>query len=121
VPEFIELVDRYIASFNETDPTRRRQLVEQLYTEDAAYVDPRAEVRGPAQIDAFLAAAQQQLPGFAFTLGGDVDAHHSQARFHWHATAPGADEPAVVGFDVLVAEDGKVRSVYGFIDKAPVA
>jgi hypothetical protein len=54
-----------------------------------------------------------------FSLGGDVDAHHNQARFNWYATPPGDSEPAYIGFDVLVAADGRVQSVYGFLDKTP--
>ena len=33
----------------------------------------------------------------------------------------GASEPAYVGFDVLVTDDGRVRNVYGFLDKTPSA
>src|SRR5437763_141393 len=35
-----ELVDRYIASWNETDAGRRRDLVAGVWTENASYVDP---------------------------------------------------------------------------------
>ncbi len=121
MPDFQQLVERYIESFNETDPARRGALIEQLYTPDAGYVDPQVELAGREQIDAFIGAVQQQCPGYAFAVGGPVDAHHSQARFTWHATAPGEAEPAFVGFDVLVASDGRVENVYGFIDRAPVA
>ena len=118
---FDELAERYIASFNEADPARRRALIEQLYTEDGGYTDPQVEVQGREQIDAFIAAVQDQFPGWRFSLGGEVDAHHHQARFQWHATAPGAEDPAFIGFDVLVADDGRVRQVYGFLDKVPAA
>ena len=50
----------------------------------------------------------------------DADAHHNQARFQWHAGP--ADAPdRYVGFDVILAEDGRIRNVYGFMDAAPVA
>ncbi len=43
-----------------------------------------------------------------------------QARFQWHAGP--ADAPdAYIGFDVIVTEDGRIRSVYGFMDSAPAA
>ena len=48
-----------------------------------------------------------------------LDAHHNQARFQWHATAPDGTEPAYIGFDVLVTDKGRVRNVYGFLDKVP--
>jgi hypothetical protein len=118
---FDDLVQRYIAGFNETDPERRRSLVAQLYTEDAEYTDPQVQLKGRDQIDAFIAGTQEAFPGYAFSLGGDIDAHHAQARFNWYAMPAGESEPVFVGFDVLLADDGHVRSVYGFIDKAPAA
>jgi hypothetical protein len=118
---FNDLVNRYIATFNETDPERRRRLIGDLYTATARYTDPQVELEGTDQIEAFIAGTQEHFPGYAFSLGGDIDAHHGQARFNWLATAPGQSEPAYIGFDVLVAEDGRVSSVYGFIDKAPAA
>jgi hypothetical protein len=35
-----EFAQRYIDTWNETDPSARRAAVDQLYTEDARYVDP---------------------------------------------------------------------------------
>jgi hypothetical protein len=113
------LVDRYIATWNETDPHRRRALIADVYTDTAGYTDPLVAVRGRDAIDQFVAAAQAQFAGLQFSLGGGVDAHHDQARFTWHLGAPGADEPVVIGFDVAVFDDGRVQEVYGFIDKAP--
>src|SRR2546421_12993499 len=60
------------------------------------------------------------IPGVTFTLGGPIDAHHNQARFQWHA-GPAAAPDSYVGFDVIVAEDGRIRNVYGFMDAAPAA
>jgi SnoaL-like protein len=116
---FEQLASRYIETFNEADPARRRAALQELYTNDAAYVDPHHELTGPAQIDEFIAATQERFPGYRFTLGSPVDAHHDQARFNWNATAPGDTEPAYVGFDVIVADDGRVCNVYGFMDRAP--
>jgi hypothetical protein len=115
------LIDRYIDSWNETDPHRRRALIAQVYTENANYTDPLVAVRGHDAIDQFVAAAQSQFAGLHFSLGGGVDAHHDQARFTWHLGAPGAEEPVVIGFDVAVFDDGRLRDVYGFIDKAPLS
>jgi hypothetical protein len=113
------LVDRYIASFNETDPHRRRDLIKHLYTSDCGYTDPNVELSGHKEIDEFVAAVQSNFRGYLFSLGGPVDAHHDQARFNWLATAPAASEPAYVGFDVIIAADGQIQQVYGFIDHTP--
>ena len=114
-----EIVQRYIASWNETDPERRRKLVDELWDDQASYIDPLAEAHGRDAIDAVIAAAQAQFPGFVFTLNGPVDAHHQQARFTW-ALGPDDADPVVIGFDVaVVAEDGRLRTVLGFLDQVP--
>jgi hypothetical protein len=50
-----------------------------------------------------------------------VDAHRNQARVQCGATAPGEAEPAYVGFDVLVTDNGRVRNVHGFLDNVASA
>jgi SnoaL-like domain len=114
------LVTHYLEAFNETDSDRRRELLEMLCTSDCTYTDPNVDLHGAEQLDGFIAQTQERFPGFTFTLGGPIDAHHSQARFQWHAGPDGAPDD-YVGFDVIVAEDGRIRSVYGFMDAAPAA
>jgi hypothetical protein len=115
-----EIVERYLAAWNETDAVKRRSLVDGLWAADARYTDPLADAHGRAEIDGLIGAVQQQFPEFVFTLGGAVDAHHDQARFSWHLGPAGAAEPVVIGFDVAVLDgDGQIRSVYGFLDKVP--
>jgi SnoaL-like domain len=113
------LAQRYIDSWNEADGQARRALLDELYTPDARYTDPLVDARGRDQIDATIGGAQQQFTGLVFSLGGPVDSHHEIARFQWHLGAPGSAEPAVVGFDVVVAQDGRLHRVYGFLDKVP--
>ncbi len=115
-----EIIEKYIACWNETDPQRRRALIDEVWAVGATYTDPMAELRGRAEIDAGVAGAQQMFPGMVFTLAGPVDAHHNQARFTWHLGPEGAAEPLVIGFDVAIADDnGQLRSVHGFLDKVP--
>ena len=114
------LVTHYLETFNERDADRRRGLLEALYTPECTYTDPQVDLHGPGQIDDFIEQTQERFPGVTFTLGGPIDAHHNQARFQWHA-GPAEVPDAFIGFDVIVAEDGRIRSVYGFIDAAPAA
>lgn len=114
-----EIAERYIASWNETDPRRRRELVDELWADGASYVDPLSEAHGREEIDRMIGAVQGQFPGLVFGLTGPVDAHHRQARFSW-TLGPKDGEPVVIGFDVAVAtEDGRLTSVLGFLDKVP--
>ena len=116
-----EIIERYIASWNETDPEVRRGLVEELWAADGAYTDPMADVRGRDAIDGLIGAVQQQFPGLVFTLGAPADANHDQARFSWHL-GPAGGEPVVIGFDVAVLDPaGQITNVLGFLDKVPAA
>ncbi|HEV8246928.1 MAG TPA: nuclear transport factor 2 family protein [Polyangiaceae bacterium] len=114
-----QIVSKYLNAWNETDDTRRRVAVAALCTDDCEYTDPLASVRGPSALDQLIAGVQHQLPGFKFSLAGKVDSHHDQARFAWQAAPEGAPEPVVVGFDVILLAAGRIRSVYGFLDKVP--
>jgi len=114
-----EQIERYLATWNETDAGKRRALIDELYAEEASYVDPMAEAHGREAIDATIAAVQAQFPGLVFTLAGPIDAHHRQVRFTC-GLGPEDAEPLVVGFDVAVCdEDGRLTSVHGFLDKVP--
>jgi hypothetical protein len=116
-----DLAERYIATWNETDPAARRLLVDDLWAKDGSYTDPLVAVEGREAVDATLAAVQGQFPGLVFTLGGPVDAHHDIARFTWEL-GPQGGEALVIGFDVLVADaDGRIAQVHGFLDKVPSA
>ncbi|MET9022576.1 nuclear transport factor 2 family protein [Actinopolymorpha sp. NPDC004070] len=117
--DFTELVERYIATWNETDPAARRAGVEAVLAEDGTYTDPLVDVAGHDAFDATIAAVQAQFPGLEFRLGGGVDTHHDIARFTWELGLAGG-EALVVGFDVAVrGEDGRIRAVLGFLDKVP--
>lgn len=113
------LIDRYVDCWNQTDPEARAKAVADLWTEDATYTDPLADVTGHAGIAAVIEAAQGMFPGLVFSAGEVYDAHHHIARFTWHL-GPEGGEPVAIGFDVAeLAEDGRIRKALGFLDKVP--
>jgi hypothetical protein len=114
-----ELIERYLSTWNERDPRRRRAELDAIWTARARYVDPLVDVEGRDAIDQTIAGAQRQFPGLTFRLAGPVDAHHNLARFTWELGGDGA-EPVVVGFDVL-SDDGRLDAVHGFLDQVPTA
>jgi hypothetical protein len=112
------IVDGYIAMWNETDPERRRSIIEQTWTDDATYVDPQAEVSGADGLDALVAAVQEQFPGHRFVLASGPEGHHDRARFTWQLVSESGDAVAT-GLDVaVVADDGRLREVTGFLEAA---
>ena len=116
-----DLAVRYLAAWNETDPTARAAALEDLFTDDVTYTDPLVSVAGRQALDATIAAVQQQFPGFVFRPAGPADAHHDQVRFTWDLGQPGEEAP-VSGFDVAVVDGtGRIRTVLGFLDRVPAA
>ena|SRR5579859_4523895 len=114
------LVAGYLAVWNETDEAARAAKIAATFTQEVEYTDPLAGVRGHAELGALIGAAQAQFPGMRFRLAGPPDAHHDLVRFTWEL-ADGGGEALVVGSDVvLVAEDGRIGVVAGFLDRVPV-
>ncbi|GAA2588265.1 nuclear transport factor 2 family protein [Actinomadura fulvescens] len=114
-----DLVERYLAAWNETDAAARRALLAEVFAADAEYTDPLVSVRGVDGLDATIAAVQGQFGGLVFSPGGPADAHHNLARFTWHL-GPEGGEPVVIGFDVaVIGDDGLISNVHGFLDKVP--
>jgi SnoaL-like domain len=117
-----EMVERYIAAWNERDPRKRRELVARAYTEDANYTDPHRTGNGHDGISAMIAAVQEHFAGYSFRLKSDVDAHNDRARFQWEAGGTPDAPLHFVGTDfALVASDGRLKSVTGFADEMPGA
>jgi ketosteroid isomerase-like protein len=112
-----ETVDAYIAAWNEGVPERRRALVAQAFAEDATYVDPMMSGAGAEQLDAMIAAAQQQFPGHRFVLQAGPDVVAGHVRFAWRLE-PTAGGPAVaIGQDfATVRPDGRLGEVIGFLE-----
>jgi hypothetical protein len=118
MPDTEALVESYIAMWNETDPGRRRALVADTVTGDASYVDPVMSGDGIDGIATMIAGAQEQFPGHRFALVSGPDTHHDRIRFSWSLARDG-DEPIAVGVDfVTLADDGRMRSVTGFLEPA---
>jgi SnoaL-like domain len=116
MPDTDTTIATYIEMWNESDPERRRELVAQAVTADARYLDPLMAGEGVDGITAMIGGAQQQFPGHRFALHAGPDAHHDRVRFSW-SLAPDGGEPVAIGTDfATVGEDGRLRSITGFLD-----
>ncbi|WP_225825433.1 nuclear transport factor 2 family protein [Streptomyces naphthomycinicus] len=115
-------VARYFDAWNAAGPQELAKAVAVAWSEDGGYTDPLADVSGHDGIAAVIAAAHEQFPGFAFRPSGTVDGHHDTARFSWELVSEADGSAPVAGFDVITLdEDGRIRSVLGFLDRVPAA
>lgn len=114
--EAASIASRYIAAWDEPDAARRRALIAAAFTPEATYVDPMMSNAGHDGLDAMIGAVRQQFSGLRFKLHGKQDGHNDVVRFSWALAADGA-EPVAIGTDiVVVAADGRISSVTGFLD-----
>jgi hypothetical protein len=115
------LVQHYFAIWNETDASRRRELIAQTWADDARYIDPMMRSEGHAGIDAMIQGVQQNFPGHRFRQIKATDAHNSHVRFAWEL-APAGGPVVVAGTDfATIGADNRLQSVIGFLDLAPAA
>lgn len=114
----VNLAAAYIAAWNETDPARRRALIEKTFTGDVSYVDPVMAGDGHDGVDGLIAGVHQRFPGFRFTLLDGANGYGDHLRFSWELGPEGADAP-IQGSDVMIMENGRIVKVIGFLDRVP--
>jgi SnoaL-like domain len=112
-------VDTYVASWNETDPARRRAAIAEAWSASGTYRDPVMTSDGHAGVDAMLAGVQAKFPGFVLRRISKIDHHNDAVRFAW-SLGPASGPSVVEGVDFCtLGTDGRLASVFGFIDKMP--
>jgi hypothetical protein len=119
VPDLTQSIADYIASWNETDPSRRAELIASAWQEDGRYVDPLTDVHGREQIALMIAAVQQQLPGAMMSLVDELRSHHDVAAFRWQL-GPADGPPLFTGLDFALFDTaGRLLQISGFWDPQP--
>jgi len=113
------IIDAYVASWNETDPAKRKSALAASCAAGASYRDPVMVSDGQAGLDAMLAGVQAKFPGFVLKRISKVDSHNGAVRFAW-SLGPASGPSVVEGVDfATLSADGKLASIVGFIDKMP--
>lgn len=114
-----QVAQSYINAWNETDDQKRRELIAQVWTENATYLDPMMQGQGHTNIDALIQGVHAQFPGHRFRCAGKIEQVGHFVRFSWHL-APEQSDALVGGTDFCTLSlDGRLQSVTGFLDFAP--
>jgi hypothetical protein len=101
---------------NEPGAERRRAIIAETWTDDASYLDPIMEGRGPRRHRRHGGGGQRQFPGHRFELTAG-DAHHDRVRFAWRLVGANGGEPVAAGVDfATLGDDGRLRAVTGFLE-----
>lgn len=114
------LVQRYVAIWNEPNEDVRRARIAELWTEDGAHYASTLEARGHAAIAERIARTFERFvkPGdFRFRALDGVDAHHDSLKFYWAMVPVEGGLAQTVGSDFfLLDEHGLIRADYQFIE-----
>src|SRR5260370_41397425 len=103
----------------ENDAGRRRAAIDEMWTEDGVFYDPKTGVhRGRDEIDRVAGAIRATHPDFRYQPIAEPEELGNGGRIQWVSGSPG-EAPAYAGTDFIIARDGRIATVYLFFDKLP--
>jgi hypothetical protein len=103
--------------FGENDPARRRAAIDEIFTEDCVFYDPKGGVyRGRDEIDRIAGAIKATHLDFRYQPIAEPEEVGNGGRVQWVSGRPD-EAPAYAGTDFIIARDGRIAAVYLFFDK----
>ena len=119
MPDHIhELLHRNLQGvFGESNAVRRRAAIEDLYTEDCVLYAPPGVFVGPEALDRFAGDLRATHPHFVYTPRGEAQALYNAGRLAW-GSGPRGEPPNYTGLDVVIVREGKIATLYVFLDSA---
>lgn len=117
-----EIGERYVASWNESDPVVRSKLVEELWAENCTYYNRLFVAQGREMMDFVVERSHHEYfsKGFCFRYQNDAYGHHGGMRFHWTMVSQETGEVDTWGEDFLVLDEaGQILVDYQFAMKRP--
>jgi hypothetical protein len=114
---FNNLLNRYVAIWNEPDAAVRRAGVAELWAPEGLHYTQTRKFRGIDELDARVTEAYDQFvagSGLLFVSENNLVVHHNVAKFNWDMVQHNGDLVAV-GFDFLILDpDGRILVDYQF-------
>ena len=104
--------------FGENDPARRRAAIDEIFTDDCVFYEPRGVYRGRDEIDRVAGAIKATHPDFRYQPIAPPEELGNGGRVRWVSGRPG-EAPAYAGTDFIIARDGRIAAVYLFFDQLP--
>ena len=116
-----EVVDSYIAAWNERDSSRRLELLAKTWIENGSYIDPHRGGTGYQQLSAMIQTVHDAFPpAYRFRLASRVDEYSDRVRFQSEAGGTKDAPLHFVGTDfAILSRDGRFQAVTGFVDESP--
>ena len=114
------LAQRYVHIWNEADPAARRAQVAALWAENGTHYVRIREVHGHADLETRVATSHQTNVAernYGFEVAGCIEQLRDMVKFNWRMVPDNGGAIAATGLIVLLlADDGRIRIDYQFID-----
>src|SRR5258708_1283615 len=104
--------------FGENDAARRRTTIDEIFTEDCVFYEPRGVYRGRDEIERVGGRIKASHPDFRYQPIAPPEELGDGGRIRWVSGRPG-EAPAYAGTDFIITRDGRIAAVYLFFDKLP--
>ncbi len=105
--------------FGENDPARRRAAIDEIWTEDGVFYDPKTGAhRGRDEIDRVMGAIKATHPDFRCQAIAEPEELGNCGRIQWVSGSLG-EAPAYAGTDFISVRDGRIAAIYLFFDELP--
>jgi hypothetical protein len=93
--------------FGENDAARRRAAIDEIFTEDCVFYEPRGVYRGRDEIERVAGAIKATHPDFRYQPIAPPEELGDGGRIRWVSGRPG-EAPAYAGTDFIIARDGRI-------------
>lgn len=110
---------KQVAIWNETDSVARLPKLREIYQNNVSFFDPEMPVQGINNLNQRITALQRQNKNFKFSLV-KIDNSNNMVRYYWNY-GPAQQPNLISGLDLIILENGKIRTLNVFIDKLPAA
>ena len=101
--------------FGENDPVRRRAAIDEIFTEDCVFYEPRGSYRGRDEIHRIAGVIKATHPDFRYQPIVPPEELGNGGRVQWVSGRPG-EAPEYARTDFIIARDGRIAAVYLFFD-----
>ena len=101
--------------FGERDAEKRRSAIAELWAYDGVFADPHGRYVGHTELNEAVSQLHARFPGFVFRPTGAPQSFYDVGRLAW-GHGPVGELPKVTGLDVITVRDGRIVTLYAFID-----
>lgn len=115
--ELQTFIAKQIHIWNNTDADDRLVHMSDIYTDNVVFFDHEGTVTGKAELNERITQLQHKFEGLKFSLH-KIDNSYNVVRYYWNY-GPATNPELISGMDLIILEQGKIRSLNVFVDHLP--